>query len=65
MRQAASMLTTGELSVDEIARSVGYASRTSFVRAFHDTYGVLPSDYRAQRRIKIASGTQNEDHHEQ
>jgi AraC family transcriptional activator of mtrCDE len=65
MRQAASMLTTGELSVDEIARSVGYASRTSFVRAFHDTYGVLPSDYRAQRRIKIASGTQNEDRHEQ
>jgi AraC family transcriptional activator of mtrCDE len=61
MRQAASMLMVGELSVDEIAHSVGYASRSSFMRAFRDVYGVLPSDYRAQRRTKNVSKTDNED----
>ncbi|CAG9184948.1 AraC family transcriptional regulator [Cupriavidus pampae] len=50
MRQAASMLNTEELSVDQIARSVGYASRSSFLKAFHDAYDTLPSDYRARRR---------------
>ncbi|AOB30263.1 AraC family transcriptional regulator [Bordetella sp. H567] len=49
MRQAACMLITGELSVDQVARSVGYTSRSSFLKAFHDAYGVHPSDYRAQR----------------
>jgi len=57
MRQAASMLTT-ELSVDQIARSVGYTSRSSFLRALHNTYGKYPSDYRAQRRAEIAPKTE-------
>lgn len=52
MRQAASLLITGELSVDQIARAVGYASRSSFLKAFNDAYGVLPSDYRAPHRTR-------------
>lgn len=64
IRQAASMLVTGELSVDQIARSVGYTGRSSFLKAFHDAYGVHPSDYRAQCRNKIASGTESEHAHE-
>ncbi|SDD99346.1 AraC family transcriptional regulator, activator of mtrCDE [Cupriavidus sp. YR651] len=64
MRQAASMLITCELSVDHIARTVGYTSRSSFLKAFHDAYGTLPSDYRAQGRTKMTSKTENEDHPE-
>jgi len=60
MRQAASLLITDALSVDQIARSVGYTGRSSFLKAFHDAYGCLPSDYRAQRRNKIASNTESE-----
>jgi AraC family transcriptional activator of mtrCDE len=56
MRQAASMLIANELSVDKIARSVGYGSRSSFLKAFHDAYGVQPSDYRNHARTGIASG---------
>lgn len=55
MRQAASMLTTDELSIDQISRSVGYTSRSSFLKAFHDAYGNYPTDYRAQRRNETAS----------
>lgn len=54
MRQAASMLST-ELSVDQIARSVGYSSRSSFLRAFYNAYGNHPSDYRAQLRTDTPS----------
>jgi len=64
MRQAASMLIANELSIDQIARSVGYASRSSFLRAFHDAYGNYPTDYRAQRQTEIVSKTENEDYHE-
>jgi len=60
MRQAASMLSTNELSVDQIARSVGYTSRSSFLRAFHEAHGAYPSDYRAQRRSDNGSATANE-----
>lgn len=64
MRQAALMLTTNELSIDKIAHSVGYTSRSSFLKAFHDSYGIYPTDYRAQRRTEISSKTANVDHHE-
>jgi AraC family transcriptional activator of mtrCDE len=57
MREAASMLIANELSVDQIARSVGYSSRSSFLKAFHDAYGVHPSDYRVQHLTGIASRT--------
>lgn len=55
MRQAASMLMTGELSVDQIARAVGYTSRSSFLKAFHDAYGTHPSRYRSERGATIAA----------
>jgi AraC-like DNA-binding protein len=46
MRQAATMLAANhELSIDQIARNVGYASRGSFLRAFRKVYGMDPSDY--------------------
>jgi AraC family transcriptional activator of mtrCDE len=50
MRHAAGMLTTSHLSIDQVSHGVGYASRSSFFRAFRKTYGSDPSDYRAARR---------------
>jgi AraC family transcriptional regulator, activator of mtrCDE len=47
MRQAALLLTTNRLKMDQVCYGVGYASRSSFFRAFRKTYGSDPSDYRA------------------
>lgn len=47
MRQAAVQLTAKQLSVEQIARNAGYASRNSFIRAFRKTYGRDPSGDRA------------------
>jgi AraC-like DNA-binding protein len=54
MRQAAEQLWSSALSVDEIGRHAGYASRSSFVRAFRKAYGYDPSSYRrsAARRAR-------------
>ncbi len=56
MRHAAGMLTTSHLSIDQVSHGVGYASRSSFFRAFRKTYGSDPSDYRAARRSQRMSG---------
>ena len=48
MRQAAVQLEGTKLSVDRIARNVGYTSRSSFVRAFRKSSGFDPSDYRVR-----------------
>jgi AraC-like DNA-binding protein len=50
MRQAAILLTANTLSIDQIAQGAGYASRSSFLRAFRKVYGSDPSDYRAAAR---------------
>jgi AraC family transcriptional activator of mtrCDE len=46
MRQAADQLGTTPMTVDEIAHHAGYASRSSFVRAFRQAYGCDPTSYR-------------------
>ena len=46
MRQAADQLRSTALTVDEIARHAGYASRSSFVRAFREAHGCDPTSYR-------------------
>ncbi|NUQ94836.1 MAG: helix-turn-helix transcriptional regulator [Gemmatimonadaceae bacterium] len=44
--QAAEQLGSTTMTVDEIARQAGYASRSSFVRAFRTAYGCDPTSYR-------------------
>lgn len=39
MRRAADMLATKTFSIDQIARAVGYKSRSSFLRAFRQAHG--------------------------
>lgn len=47
MRHAAELLKATELTMDEIARSVGYDSRSSFIRVFRAAYHSDPSDFRS------------------
>jgi AraC family transcriptional activator of mtrCDE len=46
MRQAADHLRSTARTVDDIARHAGYASRSSFVRAFREAHGCDPTSYR-------------------
>lgn len=50
MRQAALLLATDGASIAQIALLAGYASRSSFQRAFRKVYGADPLDYRAVAR---------------
>jgi transcriptional regulator GlxA family with amidase domain len=61
MRQAAHQLTSGTLTLDQIAGHAGYDSRSSFVRAFRKAHGSDPTEYRdrlSQRpgRVRLPSG---------
>ena len=44
--RAADFLRTGAMSVEQVARAVGYASASSFTRAFALRFGCEPSAYR-------------------
>lgn len=48
MQRAAEMLAVGTSSIDEIARRVGYSSRSHFSRAFKDHSGLPPNAFRAE-----------------
>lgn len=55
MRQAAAQLAAGNLSIDHVIRNTGYASRSSFARAFRQSYGVDPSGYRTAAQAPKAT----------
>jgi AraC-like DNA-binding protein len=55
MRQAATDLALGNMSIDHVIRNTGYASRSSFARAFKQVYGVDPSGYRASTQASKAA----------
>ena len=46
MRRAATLFASGKLAADRVAAEVGYASRSSFLRAFRETQGCSPAAYR-------------------
>ena len=48
MQRAAEMLAVDNSSVDEIAKTVGYLSRSHFSRAFKDHSGLPPNAFRAE-----------------
>lgn len=49
MEKAATLLRESGMSVAEIAKIVGFESRSRFTTAFKEAYGVLPSEYRSSR----------------
>ena len=48
MQHAAHLLSKGELSIDQIGRSVGYSSRSHFSRSFKDHSGQSPKLFRSE-----------------
>lgn len=56
MRHAAALLATQLLSIDQIARSAGYASRSTFSKAFRKEYGLDPTEYRRRHEIDGGDG---------
>ena len=50
MEQAAVMLGSSQTDIAGIAKAVGYESPSRFTAAFKNTYGILPTEYRKQRR---------------
>ena len=49
MEKAATLLRESGMSVAEIAKIVGFESRSRFTTAFRERYGVLPSEYRSSQ----------------
>jgi transcriptional regulator GlxA family with amidase domain len=47
LRRARELLATTNAPVDQIARTVGFSSRSHFSHAFRTAYGVDPSNFRA------------------
>jgi transcriptional regulator GlxA family with amidase domain len=54
LRTAAELLKSTEMRVKEIAHIVGYEHSSSFIRAFKNKFGIIPSDYR-QSLAEMAS----------
>ena len=46
LRHALSLVSSSELAMDEIAKSTGFSSASSFAKAFKRVYRVSPSEYR-------------------
>jgi AraC family transcriptional regulator, transcriptional activator of the genes for pyochelin and ferripyochelin receptors len=45
MQQAQQILQAGQMNVEEVARAVGYANRSSFAVAFRRKFGTNPKEY--------------------
>ena len=54
MIRAAELLSSGSLTVREVAHQVGYRQPAQFAKAFRRHVGVAPSDFRATRRASEA-----------
>ncbi len=53
MTNAAKLLTTTDIPIEQIANQVGYASMTGFYLTFKKYFGVSGSEYRQQSRNKV------------
>ena len=58
LAKAAQLLASGELSIKEIAHTVGYNHHSSFVRAFQRHFAEAPRKYR-QRSFGVGQELQN------
>lgn len=51
MRQAVALLRETELTVDEVAKEVGYAGSSYFIKVFHKWVGFTPGELRQHRSV--------------
>lgn len=56
MQIAAGLLTTGALTVAQVAERVGYESEASFGRAFKRVTGTTPSEWRRSGHLAAGFG---------
>jgi AraC family transcriptional regulator, regulatory protein of adaptative response / methylphosphotriester-DNA alkyltransferase methyltransferase len=56
MDRAAEMLGSSDLTVREVAHTVGYRQPAQFAKAFRRRHGRAPSDYRAESRLFASIG---------
>lgn len=45
-KKAALLLTTTDMSIEEIIQKLGFSNKTYFFNLFKKTYGITPNDYR-------------------
>lgn len=57
MSRAAALLTSSSLSVHEIAMKTGYASSSSFIKVFRETYQKTPLAFRKDQRAALETET--------
>lgn len=60
LEQARKLLQTGQLNIQETARWVGYASRSSFVAAFKKKFQAAPSNYLKAASQAMINGQQKQ-----
>jgi AraC-like DNA-binding protein len=53
LEQARKMLEAGEMNITEIARVMGYTSRSPFAAAFRKQFGVNPKQYQKLRKSSV------------
>lgn len=51
MEEALNLLDDSELTIENIALSVGYKSKGNFYNSFKEFYGITPADYRKESKI--------------
>lgn len=54
LRQSAKLLRSTDLSVDTVARRVGFSSRSHFTRAFQQYFGESPARFRTEASVEAA-----------
>lgn len=57
LQEATRLLCTSDLTIKEIAHTVGYQHHSSFVRAFHRRFALSPKYYREQQCNAAADET--------
>lgn len=57
LSRARELLATSNASVEEIARNVGFASRSNFTHTFRQAFGVDPSRFRAEALVPPVAGS--------
>lgn len=62
MEQAAKLLQETKDSIAQIAQSVGYESQSRFTTAFKENYGVLPTEFRKNKKYEFMKGIHTKEH---